>query len=113
MSKHTPGPWEVLNETDVFTVLGADRGDGIKAIPSDGWMIADCGESVTFTATGQADMSREIRKANARLISAAPQLLEALTEAAEILWVLGQIGPSPTALEKSAEFKSLIAKATA
>ncbi|MGA0630015.1 hypothetical protein [Pseudomonas aeruginosa] len=51
--------------------------------------------------------------ANAKLIAAAPDLLEALTEAAEILWVIGQIGPSPTALEKSAEFKSLITKATA
>ncbi|HIE3934923.1 TPA: hypothetical protein ACXNHW_006002 [Pseudomonas aeruginosa] len=49
----------------------------------------------------------------ARLIVAAPELLEALTEAAEILYGIGLLGFSTTALEKSAELKSIIAKATA
>lgn len=83
MSKHTPGPWEVLNETEVFTGLGADSGDGVKALPSDGWMIADCGDCVTFTEIGPAELGRDLRKANARLIAAAPELLAALEAAVE------------------------------
>lgn len=85
MNKHTPGPWEVLNETEVFTGLGADSGDGVKALPSDGWMIADCGDCVTFTEIGPAELGRDLRKANARLIAAAPELLADLEEAAKTL----------------------------
>jgi len=80
--KHTPGPWEVLNQTEVFTGLGADSGDGVKALPSDGWMIADCGDCVTFTEIGPAELSRELRRANAKLIAAAPLLLDDLIDAA-------------------------------
>lgn len=80
--KHTPGPWEVLNETEVFTGLGADSGDGVKALPSDGWMIADCGDCVTFTEIGPAELGRDLRRANAKLIAAAPMLLADLSEAA-------------------------------
>lgn len=78
--KHTPGPWEVLNQTEVFTSLGADSGDGIKASPSDGWMIADCGGCVTFTEIGAVELGYALRKANAHLIAAAPDLLEAAEE---------------------------------
>ncbi len=78
MTTHTPGPWEVLNETEVFTGLGADSGDGVKALPSDGWMIADCGDCITFTEIGPVELGRDLRKANARLIAAAPDLLSAL-----------------------------------
>lgn len=80
--KHTPGPWEVLNETEVFTGLGADSGDGLKALPSDGWMVADCGDCVTFTEIGPAELSRDLRRANAKLIAAAPLLLNDLIDAA-------------------------------
>lgn len=76
--KYTPGPWEVINQTEVFTSLGADSGDGIKASPSDGWMIADCGGCVTFTEIGAVELGHELRKSNAKLIAAAPDLLEAL-----------------------------------
>ncbi|MGY3014709.1 hypothetical protein ACVWZ5_000214 [Pseudomonas sp. TE6283] len=80
--KHTPGPWEVLNETEVFTGLGADSGDGVKALPSDGWMIADCGDAMTFTEVGLVELSMDLRRANARLIAQAPNLLVDLVEAA-------------------------------
>ncbi|MCE0850681.1 hypothetical protein LU689_12245 [Pseudomonas asiatica] len=83
--KHTPGPWEVLNETDVFTALGAESGDGVKALPSDGWMIADCGSSVTFSEAGAAELSLDLRRANARLIAAAPAMLADLVDAAATL----------------------------
>ncbi|WP_063912549.1 MULTISPECIES: hypothetical protein [Pseudomonas] len=80
--KHTPGPWEVLNETEVFTGLGADSGDGVKALPSDGWMIADCGGCVTFSEVGPAELSLGLRRANAKLIAATPAMLADLVDAA-------------------------------
>ncbi|WP_188036211.1 hypothetical protein [Pseudomonas sp. EZ-C24] len=92
MTTHTPGPWEVLNETEVFTGLGADSGDGVKALPSDGWMIADCGDCVTFTEIGPAELGRDLRKANARLIAAAPDLLEALEGVERLCSQSGYIG---------------------
>ncbi|HHG4665852.1 TPA: hypothetical protein ACPWGC_002375 [Pseudomonas aeruginosa] len=91
MSKHTPGPWQWSHGRLLHNVPG-EYSDTILDIQDKVWRPTE---------------------EDARLIAAAPELLEALTEAAEILWVLGQIGPSPTALEKSAEFKSLITKATA
>lgn len=60
MSKHTSGPWAVFNQSDVFT----NRDDGKVSE-----YIADC-------AVEELELS-EIQ-ANARLIAAAPELLEAL-----------------------------------
>lgn len=98
MSKqsYTPGPWDYWSGYNPVDELEA------QITTEDGDIVI-------------ASYNRQIPEgeANAKLLAAAPDLLEALTEAAEILWVLGQIGPSPTALEKSAEFKSLITKATA
>ncbi|HCL4225685.1 TPA: hypothetical protein N2C25_003914 [Pseudomonas aeruginosa] len=93
MSKqsYTPGPWQWSNGRLLHNVPG-EYSDTILDIQDKVWRPTE---------------------EDARLIAAAPDLLEALTEAADILWGLGQIGPSPTALEKSAEFKSLITKATA
>ncbi|MGU0778002.1 hypothetical protein ACSESE_11450 [Pseudomonas aeruginosa] len=95
MSKHTPGPWC----QDKWGSLMTEGGQDVLL------------RGITTISAGSAERIAEA-EANTRLISAAPELLEALTEAAEILWGIGQIGPSPTALEKSAEFKSLITKAT-
>ncbi|CRN07950.1 hypothetical protein PYEL_38040 [Pseudomonas sp. URMO17WK12:I11] len=121
--KHTPGPWEVLNETEVFTGLGADSGDGVKALPSDGWMIADCGDCVTFTEIGQAELSRDLRRVNAKLIAAAPDLLADLIDAAAQLRqyeVLHRAKGTADSLAKAevnatlaARFEKTIAKATA
>lgn len=121
--KHTPGPWEVLNETEVFTGLGADSGDGVKALPSDGWMVADCGDCVTFTETGPAELSRDLRRANAKLIAAAPLLLNDLIDAAAQLRIyetLHRAKGTADSLAKAevnatltARFEHTIAKATA
>lgn len=37
----TPGEWEVVNGSDVFTELGGARLDGLTADANDGWHIAD------------------------------------------------------------------------
>lgn len=105
--KHTPGPWEVLNQTEVFTALGADSGDGVKALTSDGWMVADCGDSLTFSEAGFVELGLDVRKANAKLIAAAPDLLEALE--AMVSWASSPIGDveCPDLLARTA-----IAKAT-
>lgn len=111
-SKHTPGPWEVLNETEVFTGLGADSGDGVKALPSDGWMIADCGDCVTFTEIGPAELSRDLRRANAKLIAAAPDLLS-ITQ--RFLALDSQWHPDRYVAEKAeimTEARAAVAKAT-
>ena len=75
---HTPGPWIKLNVTDVFTNLGAVRSDGLKADNNDGWQIADCDMGVTFCEDGTFPLTYEEKEANACLISAAPEMLEAL-----------------------------------
>ena len=66
MSKHTPGPWltaiQECHTGDIATVYHTT--DGWVSIWSENWAI-----------TG---MDREEQSANARLIAAAPDLLEAL-----------------------------------
>lgn len=121
--KHTPGPWEVLNETKVFTGLGADSGDGVKALPSDGWMIADCGDAMTFTEVGLVELSIDLRRANARLIAQAPNLLVDLVEAAAQLrkyetlhrakGTADSLAKAEVNAELASRFEQTIAKATA
>lgn len=76
-TKHTPGPWEVGGQA--FRVIAHFDGLGF-------WEIANAaptkivGESgMTYDAGGDVE-------ANARLIAAAPDLLEALEEIRDMLW---------------------------
>lgn len=62
--KHTPGPWHFGDETSLH---------GTKLVyAEDGWLVADAGRIMK--------RSGEEIEANARLISSAPDLLEALDE---------------------------------
>lgn len=62
---HTPGPWEVVDEYDVFTIRQAGTNKEIAAI----W----CGDESPPEHAAAAE-----GRANARLVAAAPELLEAL-----------------------------------
>ena len=66
MSKHTPGPW----------LIGKRSSGGYSLINADGW------ESLARVVTVMEDDNRPCAEgvANARLIAAAPDLLEALKE---------------------------------
>lgn len=66
-AKHTPGPWQVRHG---FNVFGQRRDAGIEAT------VATCGGF----ASNQFDATIE-NEANARLIAAAPALLEACVSA--------------------------------
>ncbi|MCO6445003.1 MAG: hypothetical protein J5J04_13050 [Anaerolineae bacterium] len=76
MSKHTPGPWEVgkishrkqrvdINSPVPDPRLNYSRWDGLARV---------------YGVNGQPLLGSKIMLANARLIAAAPELLEALTD---------------------------------
>lgn len=119
MSKmaHTPGPWFVLNDTDVFTDLGAANALGIHADDSDGWHIADCSMGATLVGGECVEMDYAERQANARLIAAAPDLLVALEQLVSDYerGIHVEFGGSPWLKEKLEELdyaRAAIAKAT-
>ena len=62
MSGHTPGPWRV-EEIELF-----ETGSGVQVVAADGTVIAD----------NQTYYPQSLDPANAHLIAAAPELLEAL-----------------------------------
>ena len=68
MNKHTPGPWTVNYETDI---------NGMENDPENGCAgLVDVAHVYMRTVPGR-------HEANARLIAAAPELLEALQEAVD------------------------------
>lgn len=64
MSKHTPGPWQ-----HSVKLSGSENHRGFRIWGADGWALAD---------VQPADEDGTEGEANARLIAAAPDLLEAL-----------------------------------
>ena len=81
MSKtvHTPGPWVV-----------SDQGVGFEVDSNDGWQVAQAQQR---PEDGRGKPS-SVRLANARLIAAAPDLLEALKKMLDV-WEHGGIATYP------------------
>lgn len=82
----TPGPWEAINGTDVFTPLGARNAAGVEAAADDGWYIADCDTGPSFTEDGREKIPRVEKQANAALIAACdPGTIRALLDERDAL----------------------------
>jgi hypothetical protein len=71
MSKHTPGPWFIHEDQHDNVTIKAPDGDGVP------WNVATI---LSYCGDPPCD------KANARLIAAAPELLEALQELYNADW---------------------------
>ena len=73
----TPGPWEVMNNRDIFTHRGATNRAGITADENDGWHIADTMCGPTSVDGEDWEFRYHERHANAHLIANAPTWLKA------------------------------------
>lgn len=93
----TPGPWEQETYSDgTIQIIGNLRQE-------------DDGEDLVYT-TIMEEVSYQ-NGCNARLIAAAPELLEAPEEAESLMRGIGIQGGSKTAIEKADEMTKVIAKA--
>ena len=100
-TKHTPGPWEVWNGTDVFPLSDFNARKHIADCDPQNAPADNIAGAYDHPRT---DMTYGEAQANARLISAAPELLDALISADGLLRELGHSLP---------DVKMAIAKATA
>lgn len=96
MSKHTPGPWRVepVEDQEVL-ILTQEHG-----------RIAEC-----FWIGDSQGPRLDATLANARLIAAAPELLEALRYCVGRLQDIETLESAPLALKYLADARALIAKA--
>ena len=92
VAKHTPGPWKVASPLIVIAYHGVGR------------LIVDCDKPMSG--------SMEENEANASLIAAAPELLEAAKRASAELSVNGHVDCGDCAIcDANRELKAAIAKA--
>lgn len=98
-SKHTPGPWEVSIGNDYAVTAEAYP----KAYPHH-YKSDDLGEYLAYVGNRAEDFG----KANARLIAAAPDMLEALEVMLQEPWLTDSDKPKHWAQEQA---RAAIAKA--
>ena len=119
MSKHTPGPWDLVSSQtdDLFDFDVPWDGYGYPSLRT----VAEFGETKSEVIDGQTYSSRSLPQwildaeplqhgndeANARLIAAAPDLLAMLVEAHDIIDAIGQ----PETAEVAGRMRATIAKA--
>jgi len=97
MSKHTPGPWQTETVDSVVRIHGGVFAGAARAVVE----VAD-----VWVPDGENGDAAQV--ANARLIAAAPDLLEALKEAREV--VEGDIETGPMEDEASLHARALLVK---
>lgn len=92
-TKHTPGPWDICR----VNVLMIYADNGLR--------IADC------QCDDQPDMPEEQEEANAVLIAAAPEMLDALDMCAEVLAELARLDDGTPSVSALSMARAAIAKA--
>jgi hypothetical protein len=103
MSAHTPGPWEVASNSSVVFAVNDDRDeDGCREA------VAQCGSEIGPSRGLKFGLERD---ANARLIAAAPELLDALHRIAYGLECDGRTADGMTKAAAAKLARAAIAKA--
>ena len=103
MSKHSPGPWTIGKVSHAEQHVDIDSLNHDPFVGCDEWRAM----ARTYGTEGEEEIGSIVMLANARLIAAAPELLEALTDCVEHMhWTQPQ---GEAALKKA---KAAIAKAT-
>lgn len=113
MSKHTPGPWEIVG-IHIYTALGGINAKGSKAHATDGWNIATVNPWACTNEDGvDEDLQADEQRANARLIAAAPELLEAVEYCRDLLmrYEINRVNGEEIADEALKKLNAAIAKA--
>ena len=110
MNKHTQGPWAVGRGA---TVYGADGYEIADAAQGPHLHASHAGADGHWASTPNAHTERDIEEefANANLIAAAPDLLEALKEVTELLNAVLGLSSEPSHGSIAAKARAAIAKA--
>src|SRR5262245_14560893 len=106
-SNHTPGPWHIVGECIMDGSIEVICGD--PKLPAYVWEFVASVHYETDKGEDANTFSKEIGEANARLIAAAPDLLEALQVMLEEPWLLDSSRPKHWAQEQA---RAAIEKAT-
>ena len=88
---HTPGPWTLTNSREVFSKAS--------------------GDPICVVSWGFTPLDRQVAKADARLLAAAPELLAALKEIRRIAADIPAIERNPRFADASRDALAAIAKA--
>ena len=99
MSAHTPGPWQV---EEGFSVVGT-----LRTVTE--YFVRRDGQDIAIAADILDPKTGEPSEANARLIAAAPSLLDACEDAARLLQALNT-GTGPGTVRDALEFAIAAAK---